>query len=265
MFHCTSDVRTRPEVLQCLSCQHVFSNPLHWPSNLQSEYEEVQDPEYLLLASVKQKTFERAARKFMEFVAAPASVLEVGSYTGLFLSILKENDFDTVGIEPSRWGSSIAKDLGVKVFQGSAEQILREIELPLFDSVVSWDVLEHVEDPALFVSLLASRAKPGGFVFLSTLDRTNWFAKIMGRRWPWVIPMHLHYFDQKSVWNLGRKVGLEPVETYPHVHYAQVTYALARFFGHGRNLNPDRRTTFLDKIVIPVGLGDVRTFVFVKT
>jgi 2-polyprenyl-6-hydroxyphenyl methylase/3-demethylubiquinone-9 3-methyltransferase len=41
-----------------------------------------------------------------------------------------------------------------------------------FDAVVALEVIEHVEDRAAFLGALAALAKPGGQVFLSTLNRT---------------------------------------------------------------------------------------------
>jgi 2-polyprenyl-6-hydroxyphenyl methylase/3-demethylubiquinone-9 3-methyltransferase len=41
-----------------------------------------------------------------------------------------------------------------------------------FDAVVALEVIEHVADRAAFCAALAALAKPGGLVFLSTLNRT---------------------------------------------------------------------------------------------
>jgi 2-polyprenyl-6-hydroxyphenyl methylase/3-demethylubiquinone-9 3-methyltransferase len=41
-----------------------------------------------------------------------------------------------------------------------------------FDAVVSLEVIEHVEDRDAFLAALAGLVKPGGQVFLSTLNRT---------------------------------------------------------------------------------------------
>lgn len=41
-----------------------------------------------------------------------------------------------------------------------------------FDAVVALEVIEHVEDRAAFLAALAALTKPGGLVFLSTLNRT---------------------------------------------------------------------------------------------
>lgn len=68
-----------------------------------------------------------------------------------------------------------------------------------FDLVVSLEVLEHVPDPGAFVRLLASVARPGGLVVVSTLNRTlkAWLLAIVGAeyvlRW---LPAGTHQWDR---------------------------------------------------------------------
>lgn len=261
-FLCTTTERIRPEILECVSCSHVFSNPASWPPDLEQEYEVLVDQEYLRMLPVKRRTFSRAADVLQRHLKPPASILEVGSYAGLFLAECRSRGYEVVGIEPSAWGAQVAGQEGLRVIQGTAEHVLNGTSLGEFDAVVSWDVLEHVKDPTQFISLLSSRVRQGGFVVISTLDRTNWFARLMGKRWPWYIPMHLHYFDQESVLHMASTSGLNFIETAPHVHYTSGSYALQRLLRHGDTIKKQRRASLLERWIFPVGFGDVRLYVF---
>jgi SAM-dependent methyltransferase len=148
------------------------------------------------------------------------------------------------------------------VHWGTAEHLLSDGQLGTFDVVVSWDVLEHVSDPAEFIRLAALHVAPGGYFIFSTLDRTNWFARIMGKRWPWLIPMHLHYFDQESVVSMTERHGFAFVSTRAHVHYTSAAYAWRRLVGHGNHVESSDHAGALDRIIFPVGFGDVRLYVF---
>ena len=53
----------------------------------------------------------------------------------------------------------------------SAEE-LAEQEPASFDVVTCMEMLEHVPDPASTIAACATLAKPGGYVFFSTLNRT---------------------------------------------------------------------------------------------
>src|SRR5690606_14516730 len=52
----------------------------------------------------------------------------------------------------------------------SAEQLAQE-EPGQFDVVTCMEMLEHVPDPASIVRACADMAKPGGWIFFSTLNR----------------------------------------------------------------------------------------------
>ncbi len=262
-FLCTTTSRVRPEILTCTACSHEFSNPSSWPEDLGHEYDILEDTEYLGMVSIKRKTFARAADVLGRYVKPPASVLEIGSYAGLFLEVCSQRGYEAVGIEPSAWGAALAAESGLTVHHGIAERLLQSDALGSFDAVVSWDVLEHVADPLAFIELAAARVRPGGTLIISTLDRTNWFARLMGKRWPWLIPMHLHYFDQAVVIEMAKRNGMRLVHTRAHVHYTSAGYAAKRLLGHGDSVSSSR--SLLDRVIFPVGFGDVRLYVFEKS
>jgi len=261
-FLCTTASRIRPQVLECCRCRHQFSNPAHWPDDLAAEYEELEDHEYISLLHVKKRTFSRAADVVSRFAPAPATILEIGSYAGIFLKECRDRGYSVTGIEPSRWGVRHSREEGLDVHLGTAEGALVDGALGRFDVVVSWDVLEHVRDPIRFIRQAANHVRPGGYLIVSTLDRTNWFARLMGSRWPWIIPMHLHYFDKESVVAMAEACDFAFVATQPHVHYTSAGYASRRLLRHGGHVGTSQRSRGLDRLVFPVAFGDVRTYVF---
>ncbi len=256
-YRCTAHTHLKPNVYRCIKCDHYF---ITQPSAeiLQESYEEVEDFEYLQNIEIKRKTFAQAYNKITRYLEDSNVLLEVGSYAGIFLKELQSHGFQALGVEPSYWGSEYAISQGLNVLQGTFENIHDKIKND-FDMVVSWDVLEHVKDPVLFMTLLSKKVKSGGYLSISTLDRDALIVKLLGKRWPWILPMHLHYFDKRTIKSLGERNGLQLVETGPHVHYATLSYILKRLGYRKTNLE------FLNKVVVPVGLGDVRYFIFKKS
>ena len=264
-FLCTSTTRVRPEILDCSTCGHVFSNPNHWPDDLGHEYEILEDSDYLSMIDIKRKTFSKAADILAAYVVPPGEIFEIGAYTGLFLEECRTRGFNVSGIEPSAWGAGLARARGLDVRDGTAESLLVDGALGKFDAVVSWDVLEHVTNPKEFMRMASAHVKPGGYLIVSTLDRTKWFARIMGKRWPWLIPMHLHYFDQKSVIEMASMGSCEFRKTKAHVHFTSAGYAFKRLVNHGDNVGVRDTGSTLEKLIFPVGFGDVRLYVFQKS
>jgi len=264
-FRCTSNSVARPEVLVCGSCAHMFSNPVTWPASLGDAYESLSDPDYLRVIHAKRKTFKRAANIVTRLHPKTGTLVEVGSYAGLFLEEMRNRGFDVLGIEPSRWGADVASERGLEVICSTLEAQADKADLGPFDVVVSWDVLEHVEDPRHMMEVLARWTKPGGTMIISTLDRTNWFARRAGARWPWIVPMHLHYFDQQIIKSMADENGLDFVETRAHVHFTTLDYVAGKLVNsYSRGETLPRLHGLLNAVVFPVGFGDVRLFAFTK-
>jgi len=106
---------------------------------------------------------------------------------------------------------------------------------------------------------------PGGVLCLSTLDIDTWFPKLMGSKWPWLMDMHLFYFDRRVVSDLLRRNGFELVDVRPYTHFARTGYALKGLSGVLPTFlgKPMSRIAALlpASAVIPVSFGDIKLFV----
>ena len=158
-------------------------------------------------------------------------VLEVGSYAGMFLDQLKYNSIEAIGVEPSRWGYEKCLKKGHEVINLSFEEYFNEYSpKEEFSLLTSWDVLEHVESPVEFIKSAFVALKADGYFVFSTLDVENWFPKLMGSKWPWYMPMHLHYFNEKTIRDLLSNNGFELIDKRAYRSFASLKYAGTRFF-----------------------------------
>jgi SAM-dependent methyltransferase len=129
-----------------------------------------------------------------------------------------------------------------------------------FDVVTLWDVLEHVTDPVQFVRLCTALLKPGGYLFANVPDLDSFQARVMGRRWPLLLPEHFNYFTRESLELCGKKAGLNLRAFGRRPAFFSLDYFLYRLWQHeipgstiARTLAKKLRA---DLLLIPVHLGE---------
>ena len=150
-----------------------------------------------------------------------ARVADVGCGGGLLSEALARAGARVTGIDLGEKVIRIAKlhlheselDVDYRV-QSSA--VLAGAEPESFDVVCCMELIEHVPDPAALVNDLAAMLKPGGQLFMSTLNRTPaaFGAAILGAEYVMrLLPKGTHHYAQflkpSELGRLLRHAGLE--------------------------------------------------------
>jgi len=197
-------------------------------------------------------------------------LLEVGSYCGFFLESFQKKypSWDYIGVEPSKWASEYARSqLNIKTMTGTLEDNVQALASD-YDAVVAWDVLEHLKDPLAFLTQINSIMKQNGVFCFSTLDIDNWFPKLMGKHWPWLMEMHLFYYKNDTIEQLLNKAGFKIIESEKYVHYISINYLSGKIIA----ILPKSLEKFLkfaintlsQKILIPISFGDIKLYICKK-
>src|SRR5262249_19902268 len=77
------------------------------------------------------------------------------------------------------------------------------------DMVTLWDVLEHVPDPRQALIRIRELLKPGGILLINYPDIDTWQARLAGRRFWWILSVHLQHFSPATIREICRLTSFE--------------------------------------------------------
>jgi 2-polyprenyl-3-methyl-5-hydroxy-6-metoxy-1,4-benzoquinol methylase len=126
------------------------------------------------------------------------SLLDVGAGNGYFGALAsREYGMNVNGLEISREQIQFAQDvIGVHLINEDVADHSTE-----YDVVTCFNVLEHVNDPHLFMSALVKRVRPGGILVITTPNPRCIHARVKGlKNWNMIDPPHhINLFTQESL------------------------------------------------------------------
>lgn len=185
----------------------LITHPQPSIENLGKYYESV---DYISHTDSKRSLFEKAYH-FVKNIAlknklnlinelqpAKGRILDIGAGTGDFLSVAKENGWQTIGVEPSEKAKGIAKNKGVSFVEQTSI-----LENHSFDVISMWHVLEHVPNLDNQIKELKRLLKPNGTLIIAVPNFKSFDAKHYGKFWAaYDVPIHFWHFSKKAIQQL---------------------------------------------------------------
>ena len=138
-------------------------------------------------------------------------ILDIGAGVGDFLSVAKNDGWETFGTEPSDKAKAIAIKKGVSFVDN-----LSQLENNSFDIITMWHVIEHVPDLENQISELKRLLKPSGTILIAVPNFNSFDANYYGKFWAaFDIPIHLWHFSKTAIQKLFAVQNLDLVKVLP--------------------------------------------------
>jgi len=135
-------------------------------------------------------------------------LLDVGCGAGLLSEPLARIGASVVGldactenIEAAREHLSLDPELQERLSYQccTVEEHAENLDGPCYDAVVASEVIEHVDNPEIFLTKCSQLLKPGGSIFLTTINRStsSWLLAIVGAEYVLgLLPRGTHEWDK---------------------------------------------------------------------
>mgnify|MGYP003705878491 CR=1 FL=1 len=229
------------EIVRCKSCNNPFVNPAPNVVALVDYYENcfcnrqltkvisnrfdkndfINDDRIKVLIKVIKGLIDHKDAKTI-------NILEVGSNNGAFLSRLKfavketfpDTTFNLTGVDVDSTSINNSLDSDLNLIHGSAEDIASE-HSELYDIIMHFELLEHLNDPRSFASAVYSMLNIGGKMIFTTPNVSGFDNQALGFNnmrflahglFP---PMHLNAFSVTNIPHFLLSLGfdIESVKT----------------------------------------------------
>ena len=235
-FRAVMRVDSHP-VVRCTGCGLQLTNPQ--PSD--AELAAIYGPNYVLVENdaageaMVLRSKRATADHYLDVLAAagvPArgKLLEIGCGQGNFLRQAANRGFDVTGVEYSQFACERARanlDGRGRVLQGEITVLAHEAAA--YDVCVLCDVIEHVRDPAAFLSEIFRLLRPGGMLLVVTPSLASWSARVLGSRWMEYKAEHLFYYAPGTLRQQLTRAGFNDVMIKRGVKKLSLDYVAAHF------------------------------------
>lgn len=181
-------------------------------------------------ARAAQWRFEAALRlRWLLGTAHPASLVEAGSAGGYFLEAAEHAGVTASGVEPSETCVRYASErLGVSVRHGYFESAA---PVGAVEAVCAFHVLEHVDEPRMFLAAARKALTAGGWLALEVPNIASAAATRAGGSWAHLQPgCHRWHFSPRSLTRIVEDSGflMRRCDTVSSRHYMRRRHRLSR-------------------------------------
>lgn len=226
-FRSSGDETLIDRVVKCNDCGLIYINPVLDPSMVLEGYRKGTDETFVSQNEARKKTFTKCLKLIEKYCKKPGKILDVGTAGGAFLHICKQKGWEVSGCEVNEWLCKWGKK-NYRIPINSGTLFDQKYKASSFDVITLWDVLEHTPDPKKVLKECNRILKPGGLLIINIPDIGTWIAKLMRRKWVFLLSVHLFYFTKKTIIKMMENSGYEVLRINPHFQFLEFSYIFKR-------------------------------------
>lgn len=207
----------------CTQCRTIYMSPRPSPTVMADYYANSENYAYFAAhifpaseASRREKLHKPRLQQLLDYcdryAIARGTLLEVGPGFGTFADVATQSRSfaRVVGIEPTPEMAAACRARGVEIIEKRVEDAIGEIDNA--DVVVSFEVIEHLFNPALFVKQCGALLPAGGLLVLTCPNGLGFDVAMLGPKALAVDAEHVNLFNPESLSGLLERCGFTVLE-----------------------------------------------------
>ena len=190
------------QVCVCDTCWHSQLTVSVNPSKMFEEYLYISDTSKTLTSY-----FEWATEYILNSGCAPKNALEIACNSGLLLKMFKDKNIECLGIDPALNLRKLSLERGLDVYTDYWDlNLSNKVKKTkgLYDLVIAFHVLPHVQDPNNFIQACKNIVSNSGRIFIQT-SQCDMF---LNNEFDAIYHEHTSYFTASSILELAHRNDL---------------------------------------------------------
>jgi 2-polyprenyl-3-methyl-5-hydroxy-6-metoxy-1,4-benzoquinol methylase len=251
-FRSSGDEKLLDQLVRCKRCGLQYLNPRLRSDVVIEGYSSGSDETFVSQIAGRERTFAKSLRLIERYKPDRGHLLDIGTAGGSFMAVAKKAGWIVEGCEPNRWMCDWAnKHYGLNIVPGTVFDM--NLQSQSFDIVSLWDVLEHTPDPKATLKESHRILKQSGLLVVNYPDINSSISRLMGRRWVFLLSVHLYYFTTQTLTKMLGELGFRVVNIRRHWQTLELGYILFRMEAY---LRPIARA--LGWVVKKLGLAQLQ-------
>jgi len=206
------------QIVKCMNCGLMYAFPLNARNfhvyasrNATSNPLQKNDPT-VLHSFDKLPDYKKISEDLLKYIPK-GRILDVGCYIGTFLCFLREQGWETTGVELDARAVSFARqEFAMPIINDALESLDTDQYHNSFDAITMMHLIEHLDDPASMLQVVWRLLKPGGVVVVETPTYDSLIFKLLGKRERSLsCNGHIIFYTVDTLRRLLEKIGFEVV------------------------------------------------------